>query len=152
MKILHLDSSLQGAQSVSRLLSAEIVTAWRLAVPGLQVVRRDLALDCPPPLSTAVVAAQAGKTFQYTPNGPVGLAGDKRIVIASARGNVYSTPAMAGRDFQETYLQAALGFMGITRFDIVRAEGVNRGPDLREAALASARQRIAALFAPAGGQ
>ena len=32
--------------------------------------------------------AQAGKTFTYTANGPVGLAGGKRVVIASSRGGV----------------------------------------------------------------
>ncbi len=30
--------------------------------------------------------AQPGQTFSYTPTGPVGLAGEKRVIIASARG------------------------------------------------------------------
>lgn len=31
----------------------------------------------------------AGRTFKYTENGPVGLAGDKKVYIASSRGGVY---------------------------------------------------------------
>jgi FMN-dependent NADH-azoreductase len=30
--------------------------------------------------------AQAGRTFKYTATGPVGLAGDKKVIVASARG------------------------------------------------------------------
>lgn len=39
--------------------------------------------------------AQPGKTFSYTPAGPVGLAGGKKVIIASARGGFY-----AGRDWK----------------------------------------------------
>ena len=34
--------------------------------------------------------AVAGKTFSYGENGPAGLAGDKRVIIASARGGFFS--------------------------------------------------------------
>jgi FMN-dependent NADH-azoreductase len=43
MKLLHLDSSILGAASVSRDLSARIVS--RLAGPGVQVTYRDLAAE-----------------------------------------------------------------------------------------------------------
>ena len=90
--------------------------------------------------------AQAGKTFKYTENGPVGLAGAKRVILASARGGVYSTnPAMAGLDFQESYVKAIMGFMGITDVTVVRAEGVSMGPAVRDAAVAAAAQEIAKL-------
>lgn len=94
--------------------------------------------------------AQPGRTFAYTDQGPRGLAGGKRVVIASARGNRYSQPPMSAKDFQEPYLQAVLGFMGITDIEVIRAEGVNLGPTQREAALAEAHQCIAALFAAPG--
>ena len=32
---------------------------------------------------------RAGKTFKYTPEGPVGLIGDKKIALLNARGGVY---------------------------------------------------------------
>ncbi|KRG71098.1 FMN-dependent NADH-azoreductase [Pseudoxanthomonas dokdonensis] len=42
MKLLHIDSSALGAQSVSRELSAAIVARWADTVPGLEVIHRDL--------------------------------------------------------------------------------------------------------------
>jgi len=32
----------------------------------------------------------AGKTFRYSEAGPVGLAGSKRVIIASSRGGLYA--------------------------------------------------------------
>jgi FMN-dependent NADH-azoreductase len=45
MRLLHVDSSILGANSVSRTLSSAIVEAQRAKVPGLEVVYRDLAAD-----------------------------------------------------------------------------------------------------------
>jgi FMN-dependent NADH-azoreductase len=80
-----------------------------------------------------------GKTFRYTEAGPVGLAGGKKVIIVSSRGGLY-TPGMPNEalDFQERYLRAALGFIGIDDVEVVRAEGVAIGPEQREAALKAA--------------
>lgn len=56
MKLLHVDSSITGDQSVSRELTAAIVARWRAAVPGLKVTRRDLAQDPTPHLSPTSLA------------------------------------------------------------------------------------------------
>src|SRR3546814_1946491 len=45
MKLLHIDSSALGANSVSRDLSAAIVARWRADVPGMSVQYRDLDSD-----------------------------------------------------------------------------------------------------------
>jgi FMN-dependent NADH-azoreductase len=45
MKLLHIDSSIQGAGSASRHLTQAIVDAWRQAVPALEVQYRDLAAE-----------------------------------------------------------------------------------------------------------
>ena len=82
--------------------------------------------------------AVAGKTFRYEKNGPQGLAGDKRLVIASSRGGVYSVGAAAAMDFQEAYLRTVFGFFGITDVEVIRAEGVNLSAAHRQAALANA--------------
>jgi FMN-dependent NADH-azoreductase len=78
----------------------------------------------------------AGVTFRYTEKGPVGLAGGKRVVIASTRGGLYAEgfPG-AGLDFQETYLRAVFAFLGVTDVEVVRAEGLALGPEHRQAAL-----------------
>jgi len=45
MKLLHIDSSILGEASASRQLSAAIVKAATRAMPGVEVVRRDLDAD-----------------------------------------------------------------------------------------------------------
>lgn len=86
------------------------------------------------------------RTFKYTENGPVGLAGGKKAIIVSSRGGLYGegSPARA-MDHQETYLKTALGFVGITDVEIVRAEGVNM-PDKRDQAIAAAHRQIRGLL------
>ncbi len=90
--------------------------------------------------------AIAGQTFRYTADGPEGLGGGKRVVIASARGGFYGPGApSAAFDHQESYLTAVFAFFGITDIQIVRAEGLALGPDAREAALATASKATGEL-------
>jgi FMN-dependent NADH-azoreductase len=56
MKLLHLDSSALGANSVTRELSAAIVARWQDAVPGLTVDYRDLDTNPLPHLTGSVLA------------------------------------------------------------------------------------------------
>lgn len=87
--------------------------------------------------------AVAGKTFHYTANGPEGLAKGKRVVIASSRGGFYGQGTAAQSfDFQEPYLRAVLGFLGITDVEFVRAEGVNVSADHKIEALKTAQASI----------
>jgi FMN-dependent NADH-azoreductase len=51
MKLLHIDSSPLGGNSVSRQLSQRIVAQWRAAHPGTVVEYLDLAADAPTHLS-----------------------------------------------------------------------------------------------------
>lgn len=92
----------------------------------------------------------AGKTFRYTASGPVGLAGGKRLIVASSRGGFYGKDTSgAAMDFQEPYLRAAFGFIGIGAIEFVRAEGVAVSDEHRVAALKAARSSIATLVAEA---
>jgi FMN-dependent NADH-azoreductase len=92
--------------------------------------------------------AQAGRTFKYTESGPVGLAGNKRVVIASSRGGMYAgTPMEAALDHQESYLRGVLAFIGITDVTIIRAEGTSMGPEAVQKAMNSAHEQIDRLFA-----
>ena len=45
MKLLHIDSSILGDNSVSRQLSGKVVKAWQAAEPGVEVTYRDLASE-----------------------------------------------------------------------------------------------------------
>lgn len=91
----------------------------------------------------------AGQTFRYTESGPQGLATGKRVILASSRGGVYSSGPAAGLDFQENYLRAVLGFIGITDVEFVRAEGVNMSAEHKVKAVASARDSIGTLITKA---
>jgi FMN-dependent NADH-azoreductase len=200
MRLLHVDSSILGGNSVSRTLTAEIVEAERQKIAGLQVIYRDLAerpfqhisgshlaaaqaepVKLPVPLQQDLAQGQAaldeflaadvvvigapmynfsvpsqlkawidrlavaGKTFRYGPNGPEGLAGGKKVIIASSRGGMYGedSPA-AGLDHQEKYLRSIFNFFGITDITFIRAEGLAMS-DRRGSALQSARDAISAL-------
>jgi FMN-dependent NADH-azoreductase len=204
MKLLHIDSSPLGGNSVSRELSQRVVAQWRATQPGTVVEYLDLAVDTPTHLSmdslgfrlgvnaagltevqrreneiserlvsqflaaNVVVigapmynfsiptqlkgwidrVAQVGRTFAYTDKGPRGLAGGKKVIIASSRGGVYSSnPALAALDHQESYLKTVLGFFGITDVQVVRAEGVAMGDAIKAQALGEADLAIKAAVA-----
>ncbi|KND57406.1 FMN-dependent NADH-azoreductase [Candidatus Paraburkholderia schumanniana] len=85
---------------------------------------------------------RAGITFRYTANGPEGLVKGKKVFVVSARGGKYiGTP----HDSQTPYLKSFLGFLGMTDVNFIYAEGLNMGPEAAGAALASAREAIAAV-------
>ena len=79
-----------------------------------------------------------GKTFQYGPNGPEGLAKGKRVIIGLTRGGVYSgsSPA-AAFEHLETYLRGVFNVIGIEP-EFVIAEGLNLSPEQRESAISDA--------------
>jgi FMN-dependent NADH-azoreductase len=90
----------------------------------------------------------AGKTFRYTATGIEGLAGNKRVIIAIARGGVYKEGSpSASYEHGESYLKVIFGFVGITNIEVVVAEGLALGPEPREASIKSAEAAIAGLAA-----
>ncbi|MCW2396854.1 MULTISPECIES: FMN-dependent NADH-azoreductase [unclassified Sphingobium] len=184
MTVLHIDSSIQGENSITRQISAAIIERLKAEQPGADVRYRDLAAQPLPHLTlpgfgtdeaaavlaefldadTVVIGAPmynftistqlkawidhiavAGKTFRYDESGnAIGLAGDKRVIVALSRGGFYGagTPA-AAVEHAESYLRAVFGFIGIVP-EFVVAEGAAVGPEHRaagiEAALAAVDQ------------
>jgi FMN-dependent NADH-azoreductase len=90
----------------------------------------------------------AGKTFKYGAQGPEGLAGNKRVIVAISRGGFYGagTPA-AALEHLESYLRGVFGFIGIATPEFISADGVQIGPEHREKALANALQAVTRLQA-----
>jgi len=88
--------------------------------------------------------AIAGKTFQYGANGPEGLAGDKRVIVAVSRGGFYDQ----GNSFEhvEAYLKPMFNFLGIEP-EFVHADGIAVGPEHREAGIANGMSEIEKLAA-----
>ena len=83
--------------------------------------------------------AVAGRSFRYTADGPEGLAGGKKIIVASTRGGFHD--AASGSDFVEPYLRFVFGFLGVTDVEFVTASGLSISAEQRsesmQAALAS---------------
>jgi FMN-dependent NADH-azoreductase len=90
----------------------------------------------------------AGKTFKYGANGPQGLAGSKRVIVAISRGGFYGagTPA-AALEHLESYLRGVFGFIGVSELEFISADGVQAGPEHREKALAGALEAATNLRA-----
>ncbi len=84
--------------------------------------------------------AVAGKTFRYGADGPEGLAGGKKVIIAAAYGGLH--PVDGASNFVEPYLRFLFGFLGITDIDFVHAQGLSISAEHRSTALAQALARI----------
>ena len=155
---LHLSgahlAAFQGAASEDAMINADLVkgNAYMdelFAADFLVIGAPMYNFSIPTPLKAWIDRiAVAGKTFQYTANGPEGLLKNKKVFIASARGNVYSagSPA-AALEHQESYLIGLLAFLGVTDVEVVRAEGLAFGPEAKDASVASALENIAAIAA-----
>jgi FMN-dependent NADH-azoreductase len=87
---------------------------------------------------------RAGETFKYSEAGPQGLLSGKRVIVVETRGGLYSEGPAKAIDFQEPYLRTLLGFIGLSDVTFVHAEKLGFGPDAREAAVAGAKQALAA--------
>jgi FMN-dependent NADH-azoreductase len=88
-----------------------------------------------------------GKTFSYVEAGPVGLAGDKRVILAISRGGLYGPESpTASAEHAEAWLRTTFGFIGVTP-EVVIAEGIQRGTDVRAAAIDAALEHAVALAA-----
>jgi len=73
---------------------------------------------------------RAGKTFAVGPNGYEGLVkGKKALFITSSGGSYPAGSPMASYNFQEPYLRAIFGFMGVTDVQFIAADSMNQGED-----------------------
>ncbi|MBD8235558.1 MULTISPECIES: FMN-dependent NADH-azoreductase [Pseudomonas] len=92
--------------------------------------------------------AVAGQTFRYTEAGPEGLCGNKKVIIVSTAGGLHAGQASGAA--HEGYLKLLFGFLGITNIEIVRAEGLAYGDEVRSKSLSDANVLIQEqLFAAA---
>ena len=81
---------------------------------------------------------RAGRTFQFTETGPVGLVPATRAWVVTASGG---TAIGSEQDFATTYLRAVLGFVGVTD---VRVIGAMQLQLQGEAAMAAAMTQLEA--------
>lgn len=72
---------------------------------------------------------QAGKTFKYTPEGPVGLVHGKKVALLNARGGIYSDGPLESYEMSLNYVKNILSHFGVTETEMVVVEGHNARPD-----------------------
>lgn len=84
-----------------------------------------------------------GVTFTYQDGAPQGLAGGRRVIVASSRGGAYEADSVG--EYQEALLRHFFAFIGLPAIEFVRAEKTGFGPAVRDQAIADARLEIAAL-------
>lgn len=92
---------------------------------------------------------QAGKTFSYTAQGPVGLITDKKVAILNARGGIYSEGPAAAAEMSYNFIKNILGFFGVTDIETIIVEGHNQLPDQAESIITTGiaqAEKVAAGF------
>ncbi|SFJ74331.1 MULTISPECIES: FMN-dependent NADH-azoreductase [unclassified Bacillus (in: firmicutes)] len=92
---------------------------------------------------------RAGKTFKYTPEGPVGLIGDKKIALLNASGGVYSKGTKAEMEMAVKYVASMMNFFGVKDMEKVVIEGHSQFPDKAEEIIATGLEtavKVASTF------
>jgi FMN-dependent NADH-azoreductase len=127
----------QGRRALGEFLAADIV------VIGVPFYNFSIPSQLKAWIDRIVVA---DKTFRYSEEGPVGLAGGKRLILAIARGGFYGRGSPNHSfEFGETYLRAVFEFMGISNAEVIAAEGLGLGAQQRAKSVEAALVQIAEL-------
>jgi FMN-dependent NADH-azoreductase len=116
-------------QHIERFLSADLIVIstpmWNFHIPYMLKHYIDLIV-------------QPRYLFQYTDKGVEGLAKNKRMVVVTSRGGTYVSDKDRPMDFQEPYLRAIFGFVGITDIQFVIAQPMDKDAETRNQKLAEA--------------
>ncbi|RSK25760.1 FMN-dependent NADH-azoreductase [Bacillus sp. HMF5848] len=132
---------LQQGQGFEELSSEEKNKVSRLSELSEQFVSADKYVfvtplwnfSFPPVMKVYIDAvAVAGKTFQYTDKGPVGLLTDKKALHIQARGGIYSEGPAAALEMGHRYLNIIMQFFGVPSFEGLFVEGHAAMPDKAE--------------------
>jgi FMN-dependent NADH-azoreductase len=133
-KILALSDRL-----VDELLAADVLVLaapmWNLSIPASLKAWIDLIV-------------REGRTFAFTETGVAPLVPPgKKVFVFSARGGAYPAGSqMRALDFQEPYLRAILGVIGLTGIEFIAAERQSESPEAAAEGLACAERAIAVLI------
>lgn len=140
----HQESWVRIERLIEQFLAADVYVVtcpmWNLSVP----YALKYYIDC---------VVQPGYVFRYDEHGvPVPLVTGRRMVCVTSRGGDFGPQSpLHAYDFQEPYLRAIFGFIGITDMEFVNAQPVDVSA-LRETALATAAGHARALAASVAGR
>ena len=129
-----------------RLLAAKQKAMDALSAAELVVFAFPLwNLTIPAKLQTFIdYTYQAGYTFKYDENGnAVQLMTDKKVILLSARGGIYSTPEAAPMEMAHNYMRNVLGGVyGMEIIDEVIIEGHASDPNNAEKIIADGLEKV----------
>ncbi|MDM5221471.1 FMN-dependent NADH-azoreductase [Peribacillus sp. NJ11] len=98
----------------------------------------------PAPLITYLsYLSQAGIMFNYTAEGPVGYAGDKKVMLLNARGSDYALEGMASAEMAVNLVKNIISLWGINNPEAVVIEGHNQYPDRTQKIIADGLENVA---------
>jgi len=152
--LLHLDSSILGANSVSRKLSASVVAQLRAINPAVRVTYRDLSAAPIPHLSGGYLAAGQAGEAPHEPALDEFLAADTIVLgvgfynfgIPSQLKAWVDRLAIAGKTFRYTE-HGPVGLAGGKRVVIAIARGGFYGPGTPTASFEHAESYLRGVFA-----
>ncbi len=134
----HAESWAQIERAIEHFLSADayLISSpmWNLHIP----YALKYYIDC---------IVQPGYVFEYNEAGQaVPMVHGKRMICVTSRGGDYSPGTfMNAYDFQEPYLRAIFGFIGISDIEFISAQPMDMTAELREIAVRSAMEEASAL-------
>ncbi len=123
---------------VDELLAANVlvlgVPMWNLSIPASLKAWIDMIV-------------REGRTFAFTEEGVAPLVPPgKRVYVFSARGGAYPAGSpFHALDYQEPYLRAILGVIGLTDVKFIHAERQSESPEAAAESLACAERALAQL-------
>ncbi len=139
----HQESWRQIELLIERFLAADAYVIstpmWNLSIP----YALKYYIDC---------IVQPGYLFRYDPTGQVvPLVLGKKMLCVSARGGDYSAGShLHAYDFQQPYLRAIFGFVGITDIEFIDIQPTDVTPDLRATAVTAALAQARSSATSAG--
>jgi FMN-dependent NADH-azoreductase len=90
------------------------------------------------------IIVQPKYLFRYTNTGVEGLVKDRKMMVIASRGGDYSPESPSHRmDFQEPYLRAIFGFVGLTNINFIIAQPMDTDADLQKVRIADAQGKAA---------
>lgn len=152
----HIDDTFAVARNLpAQSLTAEQKAALRLSDSLLaELLRADVIIIGAGMINFGIPSAlkayidyivRPGVTFKYTEQGPEGLVKGKKVYLVMARGGIYSEGPTQALNFQDTYLRAALGFIGLDDIEVIAIEGLAFGPEAADKAMTTAFGKVTAL-------
>jgi FMN-dependent NADH-azoreductase len=81
--------------------------------------------------------------FNYTAEGPVGYAGDKKVMLLNARGSDYALEGMVSAEMAVSLVKNIIGLWGIKNPETVVIEGHNQYPDRSQKIIADGLENVA---------